>query len=349
MNPSAEMVQPAKIKKKKVWFYLIYLLILAVLFVVVGEVVLRFMGVKLWRTDPRPPVQVDPGGRFFRKHPALGFTHIPGTFKVTLNSGHSFDVTHSPDTLRITHPINRDAGPKPKGEVWIFGCSFTHGWLINDEETYPWLLQERFPEYAVINYGVSGYGTIHSLLQFQEALKTKTPNVVILAYAGFHDKRNSFSRIRRKNIAHWNKLGHGPLVQPYARLDKKGGLQYLFGDVEYTEFPLMRRLVLAHAFEMKYNQLQFKWHRSREVSEALVMEMARLSEKNKVKFIVANISEGHAMLDFAEKNNLSNIDISVDSRLPENTARPGDLHPSALANRKFADKLEDFLKVELLE
>ena len=72
--------------------------------------------------------------------------------------------------------------------------------------------------------------------------------------------------------------------------------------------------------------------------------MAGLAKKYKVKFLVANIKEGQAMLDFAEKNRIPNIDISVDLELPENTARPDDGHPSASATMQHVDKLERFLK-----
>ena len=48
------------------------------------------------------------------------------------------------------------------------------------------------------------------------------------------------------------------------------------------------------------------------MSEALVAEMARLAKQFKVKFILANIEGDHAMLDFAEKNRIPHIDISVD-------------------------------------
>jgi hypothetical protein len=332
--------------KKKALFYVIYLVILAVLFVAGAEIVLRSKGIKPWRRHD-VLVQVDPGGKFYRKHATLGYSHIPGRFTVTLDSGYSFNVNHLPNTLRITQPINGNREPNRKGEIWVFGCSFTHGWSINDEETYPWLLQEQFPEYDVINFGVSGYGTIHSLLQFQEALKMKTPKIAVLTYAKFHDPRNTFSRTQRKGITPWNYLG--PLIQPYTRMDKKGGLQYFVADVEYREFPLMRYLALAHFVEMKYNQFEQNRLQSYAVSEALINEMAVLAKKHGVKFMVANISGGNAMLEFAEKNGIANIDISVDISLPENNNRPHDSHPSATANQKYADRLSKFLRNKLLE
>jgi hypothetical protein len=279
---------------------------------------------------------------FFRRHPTLGYSHIPGRVTVALDSSFSFAVTHAADTLRITHPIDGRDASTPRDEIWIFGGSFTHGWSLDDDETYPWLLQARFPEYEIVNFGVSGYGTIHSLIQFREALETRTPKVAILAYARFHDARNTFLRNRRKGIAPWNRLG--PLVQPFARLDRNGRLNYGFADVVYTEFPMMRRSALAHFIEMQYNQLEARWYRSHDVSKALVKDMAALAARHGVTFIVVNISRGGAMLDVAASIGLPHVDMSVDRSLPENTNLPHDGHPSAVANRTYADTLEPVLR-----
>lgn len=262
---------------------------------------------------------------------------------MTLGTGYSFIVTHMPNTLRITHPISNYNDDSHKQEIWIFGCSFTHGWSLDDDQTYPWLLQERLQEHEVVNFGVSGYGTIHSLIQFRDALKSRTPKVAVLAYAGFHDERNTFLRSRRKAVAPWNKLG--PLVQPYAQLDKDGSLQYFFADVEYTEFPMMRSLALAHLLEIRWNRFEHKLRQSHEVSEALVLEMARLAQKHDVEFVVASISrDGRQMLEFAKRNGISSVDISVDLDAEGYRNLPHDGHPSAIANIKYADELETFLR-----
>lgn len=320
--------------------YAVYLLFLAALLVASLEVVLRFKGVKPWRKE-NLILQVEPGGKFFAKSSTLGYTHIPGKFKVTQPSGNSFTVTHLPNTLRATHPVEIDQTPGAKEEIWIFGCSFTHGWSLNDEETYPWLLQERFPGQEVVNFGVSGYGEVQSLLQFREALQRKTPKIAILAYSSIHDDRNTFSRNYRKATIPWDNLG--PRIQPYARLDSKGGLQLLTVDARYPEFPLMRRLALAHFLEMKYDEVESQWNSGSIVSEKLVLEMAKTAKEHQVTFILANIHDGQVVQDFARKNGIPSIDISVDLRVPENTNLPYDAHPSAIANRHYAQKLGDFV------
>ena len=316
--------------------------VLLLLFFVGGELILRLEGVHPWQ-KVKLRIQVSPSGTFFVRHPTLGYSHIPGEFTVTLGTGYAFHVTHLPNTLRITHALDNDKGVRQKEEIWIFGCSFTHGWSLNDEETFPWVLQEWFPEYEVVNFGVSGYGTIHSLIQFRNELTMRRPKVAVLAYAAFHDSRNTFLREQRKVIAPWNKLG--PLVQPYARFDGEGNLQYSMAQVEYTEFPLMRYLALVHFIEIQYNQFETRSIRSHAISEALVKEMARLANQHDVKFVVAGILSDPAtlaMLHFAQENGIPSVDIAVDLGVNEHTNAPHDGHPSALANKKYADKLEAY-------
>lgn len=329
-------------------FLAVYYLILSALFLAGAEIILRLRGVNPWR--PRDlVVRVNPGGHFFTKHPTLGYSHIPGKFTVTLGADYSFRVTHLPNTLRVTHPIGSYGTSRPMGEIWIFGCSITHGWSLDDEQTYPWLLQERLPDYEVVNFGVSGYGTTHSLLQFKEALQAKRPKVAVLAYGDLHDIRNTFARQLRKHFAPWNKLG--PLQYPYARIDGSGTLRYSMGKVEYREFPLMRCSALVHFIEQKYNNFEERCLRIHLVSEALVEEMARLAKEREVKLVVAGITDSRGTLDmlkFAKEHGIASVDISVDLRVKENTNLPHDGHPSAVANKKYADKLEAYLRAEIL-
>jgi hypothetical protein len=309
------------------------------------EIGLRFLGYQPWIINEVKTV-VEPGGKFFVKHPTLGYTHLPGTFRVTLQDGYSFKVTHLDNTLRVTHPLESYDFKRQKDEFWIFGDSITHGWSLNDKETYPWLLQENLPEYEIVNFGVSGYGTLHSFLQFQDALKTqKKPKLVVVAYASFHDRRNTFLRERRKRVAPHNKLG--PLVQPYARIDTDGNLTYYMAEVEYNEIPLMRYSALVHLFEEIYNETEDRLYNSHEVSQAILKEFYRLAQENGVEFVVAGIASDPLtsdMLAYCRGEGITTIDISIDLDIPGNRNLPHDPHPSATANKQYAQKLEAFLR-----
>ena len=290
---------------------------------------------------------VQPGGKFFKKHPTLGYSHLPGKYKITLPSGYVFHVTHSEDTLRITHPKSFFRSPvHDKGDIWIFGCSFTYGWALNDNETYPWIIQEAFPDHEVVNFGVNGYGTLHALIQFQKALKhkRKPPKIAIIAYAYFHDERNTFLRFRRKTVYQYNYLG--PLVQPYAKINKMGELVYSMATVDYSEFPLMRYSSFIHFLEQQYNLLEDRFHNSHEVTKAIIKEFFRIAKKNSIQLLVVVIAKNHMtndILAYARGLGILTGDISVDLENRRNNNLPHDSHPSAYANIQYAQKLEKLL------
>ncbi len=323
-----------------------FLTLLAGVFLLSAEFVVRQKGVRPWVPRVEKAISVEPEGRFYATHPTLGYTHIPGRFTVTLADGYSFVVTHLQNSLRATQPINAYSGAGEKPEIWIFGCSFTHGWSLNDEETYPWLLQQRLQDYQIVNFGVGGYGTINSLLQYRDALGLKRPKLAVLAYAGFHDERNTLARTWRKVAAPNSKLES--LKLPYALLANDGGLQYHRDtDFAYTEFPMMKQLALSHYVEGHWNAAQVQLLQSHQVSEALVMEMARLSQEHQVKFLVAAISPDQQMLKFVDQHGIPNVDISVDRKINEYKNLPHDPHPSAAANRLYAAKLEPAIRAAL--
>jgi len=315
-----------------------------------AELLARLTGIHPWaKADLQ--IHVTPGGRLFTPHPTRGYAQLPGAFVVTLPDGYSFTMTHLPSGLRITHPLATYTDTRSKPEIWIMGCSFTHGWSLNDQDTYPWLLQAQLPEYEVVNYGVEGYGTLHALLQLREALTTQpTPHMVVYAYASLHDERNTFLRNRRKTIAPWN--GLGPLLQPHVWLDRHGHLHSAMATVEYTEFPLMRYSAFVHFLEMTYNRLEDSWYHSHQVSQRLLLEMAELANQYHVEFMLATIAEDartREMLAFAQAQGLMGVGISVDSSRPEYTNQPHDSHPSSLANAHYAERLETFLRTNVLK
>lgn len=196
-----------------------------------------------------------------------------------------------------------------------------------------------------MNFGVSGYSTIYSSHQYRDALGSKRLRLAILAYAGFHDERNTLQRTWRKAIAPRNKMES--LKFPYARLAEDGNLQYLDTNVEYREFPMMKQLALSHFLEMNWNTIEEKPLRSHQVSEALVMEMARLSKEHQVRFMVATISEDRQMLKFSDQQGLPTVDISIDPKMREYKNLPHDPHPNASANKLYAAKLEPAIRTAL--
>ena len=327
-------------------------ILLFTLFIAGAEMILRQKGFDPWHEN-EVSIQVDPGGKFFRVDSASGWTHLPGRFLISLATGYSFHASHLPNTLRITHPIESNLKPKSRDEIWIFGCSFTYGWSLNDEDTFPWLLQDQYPDYEVMNFGVNGYGTVQSLKQFQGALRKGKPKLVVLIYSDLHDERNTFLRNWIKALAPWNRLSSSreAYQQPYARLASHGELVYSTGTVTYVPFPFIRYSAFVHFLEQRYNELEERLVQSHEVSKRLVNQMAELARSEGVTFAIAGIHGGsdmRDMLDYAQDHGIANADISVNLGAAENTNRPHDPHPSAIANRAYAGKLAKLVDTVLL-
>lgn len=341
---------PSLSPRKKLLFYLSTYLLLAFLVFSLAEGIARLKGFRPW-TVKQAQIAVEPGGRFFRAHPTLGYTHVPGQFKVTLGGSYTFKATNLVGALRITHPLDTYHADDARPRIWILGDSITYGWSVNDEEAYPWLLQERFPDYEVVNFGVSGYGTLHSLIQLREALSSgQPPRVVILAYAAWHDVRNTFIRIRRKMLAPSAHLG--PLNQPYARLTPDGRLDIFMDTVEYREFPLMRYSALIHALEETYDNYEERHAQSHEVTKAIIKEIQNQCRASGAEFIVVNLDSNPVtsdMMEYCRAQGIKTASIYVDfNNIKENNNLPYDSHPSALAHRQYAQKLETFLHAEVL-
>ena len=313
-----------------------------------AESLCRVMGFKPLAVT-KNKIKVEPGGKLVAIHPTLGYIFLPGQFQVTLPSDYSFTITHTADAHRATHPFAANGIQNEKKEIWIFGCSFTYGWSLNDNETYPWLLQEELPNYEVVNFGTIGYGTLQPLIQFREALqKGKKPAAIVYAYASFHDERNTFLRKRRQAVGSANELGS--FRQPYARFDKNGNLIYSMADVIYHEFPFARYSALIHLLEEKYNDLEEPFIHSHEVTKAIIKDFHTMAEQQGIEFVVAGIdSDSARTLNELHGEGIKTVDIAVDLSDQKNRNWPYDSHPNAKANRVYAQKLEAFLNEQVLK
>lgn len=59
-----------------------------------------------------------------------------------------------------------------KKHALFLGCSFTLGSSLNYRSTFPFIFENKYPEYKSYNYGVGGWGPHQSSLLFDEGLNT---------------------------------------------------------------------------------------------------------------------------------------------------------------------------------
>ena len=88
-----------------------------------------------------------------------------------------YRVTSNRQGLRMTYDL---AFPKTKQRILVLGDSYTFGPYLDDHDTYPALLDARYPEKEVINAGICGYSIPQVAALFNERAKYSRPDIVIL-------------------------------------------------------------------------------------------------------------------------------------------------------------------------
>ena len=145
----------------------------------------------------RHPARVNPAaavlGHLNRPDPMIGWllSSAPIQYRHRLvdSAGKlQYDVSYSvADEQRRT-----SENPPDAPLVIASGCSFTFGHGLNDQDTWPWLLQERLPEYHVVNVGTMGYGTDQALLAAERRVlqSPQRTAAVVLGFGDFQIERN---------------------------------------------------------------------------------------------------------------------------------------------------------------
>lgn len=327
---------------KKRWLKkLVYLVGVSILLLFGAEFTARMMGFRPWKPEIQSLV-VQPGGRFFQPDSLLGYKGKPGRFELLLKDSLHFVVTHDEDGWRICRDSIEEA---QKPEIWIYGCSFSHGYGVNDKETYPWLLQSALPQFRVRNFAMDGYSTLHSYLQLKSGLKKGRPPVlVILAYGAFHNQRNTANRYWQKAL-HGQQIAEG-ISYPFVRLDENDSLHIRHDQLGYHPLPLQQHLALLSLLEEKWNRSEDRGLQSQRVTEVLIQRMFETCKKHKINFLLAGIYQHHdteAMLRLFHLENVHTLDISQDLNKPELRILPGNGHPNAKAHALMYTQLADYL------
>jgi hypothetical protein len=313
-----------------------------------GEGILRSLG----RTAAplEPPLRViASNGRFHAPDDELGYTNAPNmeTRIELLKARPMVEFTARTDDRgrRWTGP-RADGGTVRRPEIWIFGCSFTFGWGVDDDESFPWLLQQRFPSFAVRNYGVSGYGTLQSLLQYQRALReSEAPRIAILAYATFHDERNVVSTNFSKGLGQsWRAFGEAR--HPYMRWLGDGKFAIGMSSAYQPYVPFIEYSALANRLDRAIVKLLErralpKDHRQ-DVSRHLVDEFEKESRSHGVRFALGQLDLPLWMVAYARSRGIPAADMSV----PKDPAYviEGDGHPTARGHQLIADRAEALIE-----
>jgi hypothetical protein len=313
--------------------------------VIAGEITARFQGFRPWH-EVTQKITIVPAGPFYQPDSLLGYRGKPGRFELTLQDSLKFIVTHNGDGWR--QPIEAtDSLP----EIWILGCSFTHGYGVNDNDTYAAQLQAKLPSYRVRNFGMDAFGTLQNWFTLRRLLQQGgKPAIVVLGYGAFHDQRNTANRYWRK-VLHGQQIAQG-LTYPYIRLDERDSLHIQYEHLQYHPLPLQRHLALLSLIEENWNHNEDAGLRSRYVTEILIQRIAEASHHAGAHFVLAGVykhPETEKMLRTFHLDNMHTVDISVDLSNPLLRILRGNGHPNAQAHSAMATTLHKYLIDKVLQ
>ena len=135
------------------------------------EIVLRV-------SDSIPEVG-NPEFNFYRADPYLGWSGQPNVRLRYRRPEFDTLVQHDADGWRQPEPQRPLAAAR---RMLVLGDSFTWGWGVGQGQVFTDHLQAAFPSIAVVNRGISGYGTAQEYLVLERELATNHYDTVVLMF-----------------------------------------------------------------------------------------------------------------------------------------------------------------------
>lgn len=293
-------------------------------------------------------------GNFIVKDSILGYKHPPGVYNAAF-SYNSIQMSIDEDGARKT---SENEPQLHLSTDYYYGCSFTFGHGLNDQETFPWILQKENPHLKIKNFGVEGTGVLYAYLHLINLSKELVPDRLFYVYASFQNIRSTNSLIWQKQLFSLTNNGGeifslskgGEKNYPRARLTTEG-LKISYDNIfsEYSEksiFQKLRITNIAENFCFQFKERSF--YKSQEVNFLLLLKIKQICDKNKCEFIVLGIDNDEAtreMLKSLTNAGINTLDISFDYH-NEKYLLIDKFHPNAAANFEFFERINDvFYKI----
>ena len=152
----------------------------------------------------------------FKEHPYL--VGVPKSNFELSNASGDIKITTDEQGNRRSYPDNMQHS-KDALNIVCLGGSTTFSTGVNDDESWPYLLQEKLgSSYKVANLGVPGYTTLEAIIQLTTVVPELNPDIVIL-YLGWNDLKNYHQEQSPKDY-----LDHGISQQNNLKVARKKSL-----------------------------------------------------------------------------------------------------------------------------
>lgn len=218
--------------------------------------------------------------------------------------------------------------PEVGQNIAVYGCSFTYGTGLADEETFCALLQKEYPDHRILNRGIGGHGTVQNLLQLRRDIAAGAVDAAVFAIISDHRFRNVAhpQRMRYYLKPQWHKLGVEHV--PVAKITSGG-------KVEIDYCALWQPVIRDADFDMFLPDDYML-----NVATLAVLDLVRTTAQE------AGIPLRFVMLDQHDPDFnaalIERFSDAVDASTPEDsehTFLPRNQHPNDHANTLFAQRL----------
>ena len=237
--------------------------------------------------------------------------------------------------------------------IGIVGASQTFGESVNDDEVYVSLLNKKFNDIEVLNFGVRGYGTDQMLLYYENEARNYDLDITILAFAFNHMPRNirSFTFYAKPYfIRNGNRLDllSTPVPSEFELFDKNIPKfnKYILNN------SVLLRIGLKYIRAIRKRQLYKEESDVWNLTKAIVTKFSNIVKKNNSHFILLNIEHEYKELEpalqkLANEHNIDLINLgptlrnALDSGIPAQI--PNNDHWSAVGHKIVANAIHEHL------
>jgi hypothetical protein len=257
-------------------------------------------------------------------------------------------MTFLPDGSRTT-----GTPPGAIGDpVVVVGCSFAEGYGLRDDESFAWLLQQRFPHRPILNFATPGYGTWQSLQLLDELIGTRKihPAAVIYGFLPLHAPRNVLTS---PLLESFRAFGGQRFSPPHVEL--KDGELRMFPPFVVANWPFEAHsafVTLAHQTELRA-VLAGRERDEEQVTNEVIARMRTMVEREHARFLVATLWDDlppgvaayQRMAASMRRQGIQEIDVTyrgAETR-PERLRVGGVGHPGPAIDEWWADKLSGWL------
>lgn len=288
---------------------------------------------------------------------SVGLNLLSGKFEALINK-QKIVSTHTFKKTRLTY---KEDSRMPK--VLLLGCSYTYGFGLSDNQTYPYLIDSLITELDFENYAIPGGCTIQSLQRLKKLLKEKNRKqikAVVLNYLSFHNERNCLNKKYQEKLVTGylqiiNDLNYFPYKKhlsgryPYLKNNNtNGNVDFIsMQEMENNEFLLKRKLAINALLSSAINNHSINQEEETRISQLLIKQIQDLCLKNQIQFYLSYMESPETIkeiLSSCSQNNIKTIDLSFDFNDKSNFNYPDDpFHPNAKANKKIAEEFVSFV------